>query len=153
MKLLATSLTLCLVFAAWVALPTWRRQRKTPSPWPNGAQRLLKANGKEEMMKQITATDPDFVQGSLYVDLRDIQTCIVLAHPSPPPSLGKDLTDVPDANGKKYRREIIELADPVRERAGSTTSTRSDHRQDRSRRPPTSCGSTMCRWRPAWYKK
>jgi signal transduction histidine kinase len=53
--------------------------------------------------------DPDFVQGSLYVDMRDIKTGIVLA-PINPSIVGKDLTDVPDANGKKYRREIIELA-------------------------------------------
>ena len=71
---------------------------------------LVKAKGKEEMMKQITAKHPDFVQGSLYVDLRDVKTGIVLAHPYNPSIVGKDLTDVPDANGKKYRREIIELA-------------------------------------------
>ncbi|GJI88702.1 cache domain-containing protein [Duganella hordei] len=71
---------------------------------------FIKAHGKEEMMKKISAKDPDYVQGSLYVDLRDINTGIVLAHPINPSIVGKDLTDVPDANGKKYRREIIELA-------------------------------------------
>jgi hypothetical protein len=71
---------------------------------------FIKAHGKEEMMKKISARDPDYVQGSLYVDLRDIHTGIVLAHPINPSIVGKDLTDVPDANGKKYRREIIELA-------------------------------------------
>jgi signal transduction histidine kinase len=70
---------------------------------------FIKAHGKEEMMKHITAKDPDFVQGSLYVDMRDISTGIVLAHPFNPSIVGKDLTDVPDASGKKYRREIIEL--------------------------------------------
>ncbi|HEX7985495.1 MAG TPA: cache domain-containing protein [Duganella sp.] len=71
---------------------------------------FMKANGQEAMMKKITAKDPDFVQGSLYVDMRDINTGIVLAHPINPSIVGKDLTDVPDASGKKYRREIIELA-------------------------------------------
>jgi cytochrome c len=71
---------------------------------------LIKTKGKDEMMKRINAKDPDFVQGSLYVDLRDVKTGIVLAHPYNPSIVGKDLTDVPDANGKKYRREIIELA-------------------------------------------
>ena len=70
----------------------------------------IKAHGKDEMMKKISAKDPDFVQGSLYVDMRDINTGIVLAHPINPSIVGKDLTDVPDASGKKYRREIIELA-------------------------------------------
>jgi cytochrome c len=70
---------------------------------------FIKAHGKEEMMKHISAKDPDFVQGALYVDMRDISTGIVLAHPFNPSIVGKDLTDVPDASGKKYRREIIEL--------------------------------------------
>jgi len=71
---------------------------------------FMKAHGKDEMMKRIAAKDPDFVQGSLYVDMRDIHTGIVLAHPFNPTIVGRDLTDVPDAGGKKYRREIIELA-------------------------------------------
>jgi signal transduction histidine kinase len=71
---------------------------------------FMKTHGKEEMMKKIAAKDPDFVQGSLYVDMRDINSGIVLAHPFNPTIVGKDLTDVPDASGKKYRREIIELA-------------------------------------------
>ena len=71
---------------------------------------LVKEKGKEEMIRKINARDSQFVQGSLYVDVRDIKTGIVLAHPVNPSIVGKDLTDIPDANGKKYRREIIELA-------------------------------------------
>ena len=71
---------------------------------------MVKAKGKDEVMKRISAKDPEFVQGSLYIDMRDVKTGIVLAHPYNPSIVGKDLTDVPDANGKKYRREIIELA-------------------------------------------
>jgi signal transduction histidine kinase len=71
---------------------------------------FIKAHGKEEMMKHISAKDPEFIQGPLYVDMRDLKTGIVLAHPVNPSIVGKDLTDVPDANGKHYRRDIIELA-------------------------------------------
>lgn len=70
----------------------------------------IKAHGRNEMAKRILARDPEFTQGSLYVDMRDVNTGIVLAHPFNPAIIGKDLTDVPDANGKRYRREIIELA-------------------------------------------
>ncbi|WEF31311.1 cache domain-containing protein [Pseudoduganella chitinolytica] len=70
----------------------------------------MKAHGKEDLMKKLSAKDPDFVQGELYVDMRDLKTGIVLAHPINPSIVGKDLTDVPDPSGKKYRREIIELA-------------------------------------------
>ncbi len=70
----------------------------------------IKANGQDAFLKKIAGKDPDYLQGSLYVDVRDIKTGIVLAHPVNPSIVGKDLTDIPDASGKKYRREIIELA-------------------------------------------
>ena len=60
---------------------------------------FMRANGKDAMIKKINAKDPDIIQGSLYVDMRDINTGIVLAHPVNPSIVGKDLTDVPDASG------------------------------------------------------
>lgn len=71
---------------------------------------FMKAHGKQEMINRLGAKDPEFIQGPLYVDMRDLKTGIVLAHPVNPSIVGKDLTDVPDANGKRYRRDIIELA-------------------------------------------
>jgi cytochrome c len=71
---------------------------------------FIKKHGKAEMMKRVTAKDPDFVRGSLYVDMRDINTGRVLAHPYNQSIVDKDLIDVPDANGKPYRRDIINLA-------------------------------------------
>lgn len=71
---------------------------------------FIKAHGKDEMIRKVASKDPEFIQGSLYVDIRDLKTGIVLAHPINPSIVGKDLTDVPDASGKKYRREIIDLA-------------------------------------------
>ncbi|MES3023803.1 MAG: cache domain-containing protein [Pseudomonadota bacterium] len=71
---------------------------------------LIKSKGKAEMMKMINIKHADYVQGSLYIDMRDLYTGIVLAHPINPSIVGKDLTNIPDANGKVYRREIIELA-------------------------------------------
>jgi signal transduction histidine kinase len=71
---------------------------------------FIKQHGKDKFIEKISAKDPEFVQGALYVDIRDLQSGIVLAHPVNPTIVGKDLTDVPDASGKKYRREIIDLA-------------------------------------------
>jgi signal transduction histidine kinase len=109
MKLLATATALCLGLACSGALANEPTEKDAIAMAERGAA-LVKAKGKDEMMKRINAKDPDFVQGELYVDLRDVKTGIVLAHPYNPSIVGKDLTDVPDANGKKYRREIIELA-------------------------------------------
>ena len=71
---------------------------------------FIKLHGKDKFIEKVAAKDPEFIQGALYVDIRDLQSGIVLAHPVNPTIVGKDLTDVPDASGKKYRREIIELA-------------------------------------------
>ncbi|MGB9111054.1 MAG: cache domain-containing protein [Telluria sp.] len=107
MKLLAVATVLCLVCVP--ALANEPTDKDAIAMAERGAA-MVKAKGKEEVMKRISAKDPDFVQGSLYIDMRDVKTGIVLAHPYNPSIVGKDLTDVPDANGKKYRREIIELA-------------------------------------------
>ncbi|MDN4057793.1 cache domain-containing protein [Massilia sp. YIM B02769] len=109
MKLLATATALCFGLVCSGALANEPTEKDAIAMAERGAA-LMKAKGKAEMMKKINAKDPDFVQGELYVDMRDIKTGIVLAHPYNPSIVGKDLTDVPDANGKKYRREIIELA-------------------------------------------
>ena len=110
MKRLFTGSLLCLAFVGGSVNAAVEPTEKDAIAMAERGAVFMKAHGKEEMMKKITAKDPDFVQGSLYVDMRDIKTGIVLAHPINPSIVGKDLTDVPDANGKKYRREIIELA-------------------------------------------
>ncbi|WP_288379531.1 cache domain-containing protein [uncultured Massilia sp.] len=109
MKLIATTAALCLALAATPALANGPTEKDAIAMVERGVA-LVKAKGKDEMMKKINAKDADYVQGELYIDMRDLKTGIVLAHPINPSIVGKDLTDVPDANGKKYRREIIELA-------------------------------------------
>jgi cytochrome c len=109
MKLTATVVATALTLSCAGALAAEPTEKDAIAMAERGAA-MVKAKGKEEVMKRITAKDPEFVQGSLYIDMRDVKTGIVLAHPYNPSIVGKDLTDVPDANGKKYRREIIELA-------------------------------------------
>lgn len=109
MKLFAPTAALCLAIAAAPVLASDPTEKDAIAMVERGVA-LVKAKGKDEMMKKINAKDADYVQGELYMDIRDLKTGIVLAHPYNPSIVGKDLTDVPDANGKKYRREIIELA-------------------------------------------
>ncbi len=109
MKLFATTAALCLAIVATPALANGPTEKDAIAMVERGVA-LVKAKGKDEMMKKINAKDAEYVQGELYMDIRDLKTGIVLAHPYNPSIVGKDLTDVPDANGKKYRREIIELA-------------------------------------------
>ncbi|HEU5436430.1 MAG TPA: cache domain-containing protein [Telluria sp.] len=70
---------------------------------------FMKSASKEEMIKRINAKDPEFVQGPLYLTMRDARG-IILANPVNPAMIGKDLVDVPDADGKPFRREILQLA-------------------------------------------
>jgi cytochrome c len=108
MKRLLTGTLFCMAVTAANA-STEPTEKEAIAMAEKGAA-FIKAHGKEEMMKRLAAKDPEFVQGPLYVDMRDIKTGIVLAHPVNQSIVGKDLTDVPDANGKRYRRDIIELA-------------------------------------------
>jgi cytochrome c len=70
---------------------------------------FMKGSSKDEMIKRINAKDADYVQGPLYLTMRDAKG-VILANPVNPAMIGKDLVDVPDADGKLFRREIIELA-------------------------------------------
>lgn len=110
MKLLLTAAALCCACAAGSACATPEPTEKDAMAMTERGAALIKAKGKHAMVKMINDKHPDYVQGSLYIDMRDLYTGIVLAHPINPSIVGKDLTDVPDASGKKYRREIIDLA-------------------------------------------
>jgi signal transduction histidine kinase len=71
---------------------------------------FMKSKGKDELIKRIVAKDPEFVNAGLYLFMCDLKTGVLVAHPMNPALVGKDLTDVPDVNGKKFRRDIIVLA-------------------------------------------
>ena len=81
---------------------------------------LIKAKGQEEMMKRIRAHDPQFHQGALSMDMRDLYTGIVLADGANPALAGKPLSEGPEANSA-HPRQVIELAQ--RERRGWIAST------------------------------
>ena len=105
-KIAALLIGVALAGTAWATEPT---EKDAIAMAERGAE-VVRTKGKDELAKRLMAKDPEFLQGSLYIDMRDVKTGIVLAHPVNPSIVGKDLVDVPDASGKKYRREIIELA-------------------------------------------
>lgn len=108
MKYLLSSALLCLTLgSAWAAPePT----EKDAIAMAERAAAFGKANGRDELIKKITAKDPEFVQGAMYIYMRDAKTGVNLAHPFNQSIVGKDLNDVPDTNGKLYRREIMDVA-------------------------------------------
>ncbi|MES2114679.1 MAG: cache domain-containing protein [Pseudomonadota bacterium] len=72
-----------------------------------GAQ-FVKQHGKAEMIAKINNKDPEFNQGALYLAMRDLEG-ITIAHPTKA-LIGKNLLDVPDADGKPFRQELLALA-------------------------------------------
>ena len=122
MPLRLTALLLCSTFAllplagAAPAAPAASRaapdqpEEKDAIAMAERAAALHVGKGKEELIRQIAARHPDFVQGSLYIYARDFTTGINIAHPFNHSIVGKNLDDVPDNNGKLYRKDIMAVA-------------------------------------------
>lgn len=73
------------------------------------AAALIKADGKDKALAEINNPGGPFVKGEMYVFAYDL-TGTMVAHPVNPKLVGKNLIDVPDAEGKLFRKEIIEVA-------------------------------------------
>lgn len=108
MRKLLTATLLSLTMGTAIAAP--EPTEKDAIAMAERAAAFHKAHGRDELIRKITAKDPDYVQGSMYIYMRDAKTGVNLAHPYNQTIVGKDLNDVPDTNGKMYRREIMEVA-------------------------------------------
>ncbi|MBK8167438.1 MAG: cache domain-containing protein [bacterium] len=73
------------------------------------AAAFLKANGKEATLAEMNKAGGQFVKGDLYVFAYDL-TATIVAHPKNPKLVGKNLMEVPDTDGKQFRKEIVETA-------------------------------------------
>jgi cytochrome c len=109
MKQLLTGALLCFSLVG-AALAAADPSEKDAIAMAERAAAYTKAHGREELIKKITAKDPEFVQGSMYIYMRDFGSGVNLAHPFNQSIVGKDLNDVPDTNGKMYRRDIMDVA-------------------------------------------
>lgn len=70
---------------------------------------FLKSNGRAKLIAAVNEKGGQFHQGSLYVFVYDDKATI-LAHPVNAKLIGRNTYDLPDAGGKFYRKEIIQLA-------------------------------------------
>jgi signal transduction histidine kinase len=69
----------------------------------------LNSQGKDKALAEISTPKGKFDKGELYVFAYDLQATVV-AHPKNAKLIGKNLLDVPDNDGKLFRKEIVELA-------------------------------------------
>jgi cytochrome c len=70
---------------------------------------FMKANGKDKALAEINNQKGKFVKGEVYVTVLDL-TATMLAHPYNPKLVGKNLLEVPDPDGKLFRKDIVEMA-------------------------------------------
>lgn len=66
-------------------------------------------NGRDATIEALNTSDGPFVEGSLYAFAYALDGTMV-AHPKNPKLIGKNLIEVPDAEGKFFRKDIIETA-------------------------------------------
>ncbi|MFZ6723641.1 cache domain-containing protein [Undibacterium sp. Ji49W] len=69
----------------------------------------MQKNGKDALAQEINNKNPEFINGSLYLYMRGMDGAII-AHPVNPKLIGKNMLDLPDADGKYYRKDILTLA-------------------------------------------
>ena len=73
------------------------------------AAAYVKYQGKEKALTEISTPKGMFDKGELYVFAYDLQG-VMLAHPKNPALIGQNLINVPDTEGKLFRKEIVEKA-------------------------------------------
>jgi cytochrome c len=67
-----------------------------------------KANGLEKALDEFSNPKGQFKEGEVYIFAYDL-TGTMLAHPNPA-LIGHNLTDVPDGDGKLFRKEFVTVA-------------------------------------------
>jgi len=103
-----TVFLLCLGFSVQSAAPA-KSEKNRAVDMVKAAAELVGKVGPEKALLEIGRADGPFVEGELYVFAYDMSGVIV-AHPRNAKLVGKNMLDVPDVDGKLFRKEIIEVA-------------------------------------------
>lgn len=98
-----------LLLTGLTAGPASADDKETAVKMVKAAVAYIAANGEEKGLDALNNPNGEFVKGELYVFAYDMNG-VLLANSFRQNLLGQNLLDVPDASGKKFRREIIELA-------------------------------------------
>jgi cytochrome c len=107
-RMLVIVLALCFVLGLVFASGAMASQKEAKALVEKAAA-YVKANGKDAAIKEFSKAKSQFDKGDLYVVAYDMSATIV-AHPKNPKLIGKNLMDVPDTDGKLFRKEIVETA-------------------------------------------
>ncbi len=107
-KVLMITFAVCFVFGLALA-PGAVASQKDAKALVEKAAAFVKANGKDAALKEFNVAKGQFDKGELYVFAYDMSGKII-AHPKNPKLIGKDLLNVPDPDGKLFRKEIVDVA-------------------------------------------
>ncbi len=107
-KVLMITFAVCFVFGLALASGAAASQKDAKALVEKAAA-FVKANGKDATLKEINLAKGQFDKGELYVFAYDMSGKII-AHPKNPKLIGKDLLNVPDPDGKLFRKEIVDVA-------------------------------------------
>src|ERR1700750_3195944 len=69
----------------------------------------MQKNGKDALIKEVNSKNPEFINDTTYLTVRALDGT-QLAHPTNPKLVGKNMVVLPDADGKLFRKEIIDQA-------------------------------------------
>jgi cytochrome c len=104
-KMIIVAALLVGLFAAFA----FASEKDTAKALVDEAVAFFNSQGKEKALVEFSKPKGAFDKGELYVFAYDFQATIV-AHPKNAKLIGKNLMEVPDNDGKLFRKEIVELA-------------------------------------------
>jgi signal transduction histidine kinase len=108
-KVVITVIVLCL----FVAVSVFAQQRGTPAEakkMVEAAIAYIKANGQEKAYAEISNPKGRFVDRDLYVTVWDMTGTCLARGDNKPDSIGKNLINLKDADGKLFIKERTEMA-------------------------------------------
>lgn len=92
-----------------LALSAMAQSKDQATKLVQDAAKHLAADGREKTVAELNKPEGKWVDGELYVFAYDLHGTMV-AHPKNPKLVGKNLLEVPDVDGRFFRKEIVELA-------------------------------------------
>lgn len=107
------TLGLSILLAAVCALPLHAQDKEATKSAAialvNKAAAFVKASGVDKAIAEISNPESKFVDGEMYVFAYDLEG-VMKAHPKNAKLIGKNLLEVPDVDGKLFRKDIIAAA-------------------------------------------
>lgn len=101
-------LIVCIVLTAVLTGPVFADDTDTATAMVKKAIAFYKQQGFEKFIDDLSKPTSDFNRKELYVFVYDMEA-VMIAHPNPT-LIGRKLLNAPDAEGKFFRKEIVELA-------------------------------------------